>query len=64
MLFVTEDNLLTLDAGPAYSKAIYMPARNYSHRIREEYESDLIGVDFGRRLRNLAAVTPCHSRPP
>ncbi len=63
MPLATEETLLTLEDGLAHFKAVYMPTRNYSHRTREEYEGDLTGVDFGRRLRNLAVVTPCHSRP-
>jgi site-specific recombinase XerD len=41
MPFTTQDNLLTLDAGLAHFKAVYMPARNYSSRTREEYETDI-----------------------
>ena len=41
MPFTTQDNQLTLDAGLAHLKAVYMPARNCSHRTRKEYESHL-----------------------
>ncbi len=41
MPVATEEDPLTLHVGLAQSRAIYMPARNYSKRTREEYESDL-----------------------
>ena len=53
MPFTTQDNLLTLDAGLAHFKAVYMPARNYSKRTREEYESDLSDLISFLTLRNL-----------
>ena len=55
MPFTTQDNLLTLDAGLAHFKAVYMPARNYSKRTREEYESDLSDLISFLTLRNLTA---------
>ncbi len=53
MPLATEDNLLTLDAGLAHFKAVYMPARNYSRRTREEYESDLSDLISFLSARNL-----------
>lgn len=55
MPFTTQDNLLTLDAGLAHFKAVYMPARNYSKRTREEYESDLTDLISFLSTRNLTA---------
>ena len=53
MPFTTQDNLLTLDAGLAHFKTVYMPAGNYSRRTREEYESDLSDLISFLTLRNL-----------
>ncbi len=55
MPLAIEDNLLTLDAGLAHFKAVYMPARNYSNRTREEYESDLSDLISFLSSRNLTA---------
>ena len=55
MPLATEENLLTLDAGLAHFKAVYMPARNYSRRTREEYESDLSDLISFLTARNLTA---------
>ncbi len=55
MPFTTQDNQLTLGAGLAHFKSVYMPARNYSKRTREEYESDLSDLISFLTLRNLAA---------
>ena len=55
MPFTTQDTLLTLDVGLAHFKAVYMPARNYSRRTREEYESDLSDLISFLTLRNLTA---------
>ena len=49
------DNLLTLDAGLTHFRAVYMPARNYSKRTREEYESDLSDLISFLTTRNLTA---------
>jgi len=38
----------------AHFKAVYMPARNYSNRTREEYESDLTDLISFLSTRNLA----------
>jgi hypothetical protein len=46
----TNNNPLTLEAGLCDFKAVYMPARNYSKRTREEYESDLISLRFSMIL--------------
>ena len=37
MPLAQHDNLLTLDSDLEHSKAVYMPARNYSKRTRKEY---------------------------
>ena len=55
MPFTTQDNLLTLGPGLAHFKAVYMPARNYSRRTREEYESDLSDLISFLTARNLTA---------
>jgi integrase/recombinase XerD len=41
LLTVPKNKPLTLAEGLADFKAVYMPARNYSNRTREEYQSDL-----------------------
>jgi hypothetical protein len=67
MPFTQQDNVLTLYAGLAHFKAVYMPARNYSKRTREEYESDLSDLISFLTLRNLTAyvvqVSYCNARP-
>jgi site-specific recombinase XerD len=41
LLTATNNNSFTLGSGLDDFKAVYMPARNYSNRTREEYESDI-----------------------
>ena len=52
---ITNDTPLTLEAGLDNFKAVYMPARNYSKRTREEYESDLSDLISFLTARNLTA---------
>lgn len=55
MPLATQDNLLTLDAGLTHFRAVYMPARNYSKRTREEYESDLSDLISFLTARNIGS---------
>jgi site-specific recombinase XerD len=55
-----ETNLLTLQTALDEFRAIYMPARNYSTRTREEYQSDmkdLAGFLEGRHISTWQAVS-------
>jgi hypothetical protein len=54
MPLATENTLRTLDAGLTHFRAVYMSARNYSMRTREEYESDLSDLISFLIVRNLA----------
>lgn len=51
----TNTTPLTLEAGIGDFKAVYMPARNYSSRTREEYDSDL--SDLARFLTSRGIQT-------
>lgn len=55
MPLITQDNLLTLADGLAHFKAVYMPARNYSDRTREEYAGDIVGLISFLTSRKLTA---------
>jgi hypothetical protein len=63
MPFTQQDNLLTLDAGLAHFKAVYMPARNYSKRTREEYEGELTDLLSFLTARNIVYGTNQQDSP-